>query len=210
MRPARIRLVDLGFDRDFDSSRAFAQSLIQSLVTRAGDNPVAEVEFIRTRDFLTVKTALQSPAAVIHLVAHNLAKLDDVGFWSDDEETAVSIIDLADDFAEDGHGIEAGVVFADACATAQGRFVRAIRDCIEGPITYIGATRAVDWRESTTFASAFYGAFFRDRGKGLTSAQRGYTAAQRASKGYEAIVAGRCPFKVVELEPSRQARRTLG
>src|SRR5437899_9309707 len=139
MRPARIRLVDLGFDRDFDTSMAFAQSLIQSLVARSGDSPVAEIEFIRTRDLLTVATALQNPAHIIHVIAHGETSPDELGFWSDDNATSLNLTELAETFVADGEGIEASVLVADCCSTAQGRFTRAVRDCIEQPITYIGA-----------------------------------------------------------------------
>src|SRR3546814_7152753 len=97
MRPARVRLVDLGFDRDFDTSMAFAQSLIQSLVARASDNPLAEVEFIRTRDFWTVAAALQNPADIIHVIAHGGSGPDDLGLWSDDEESTLNLTELAAD-----------------------------------------------------------------------------------------------------------------
>ena len=210
MRPARVRLVDLGLERDFGTMLAFAESLIQSLGTRAGNSPVAEVEFIRTRDPETVKAALQSPAQVLHITAHGDNGPDYLGFWSDDERTSFHLSDLAEKFAEDGEGIEAATVFADCCDSAQGRFVRAIRDCIEGPTVYIGARRSVNWHESTTFASAFYAAYFRDRGRGLTGTQRGVRAAERAKTGYEAIVAGPCPFVATELSPSRRAERSFG
>ena len=210
MRPARVRLIDLGLDRDFDTSMAFAQSLIQSLVTRAADKSVCEVEFIRTRDFYTVAAALQHPAHVIHLIAHGDNSPDDVGFWSDDERSGVALTDLAEQFVADGEGIEASVIYADCCNSTRGRFVRAIRDCIELPVTYIGARRTVSWHESTTFAAAFYGAYFRDRGRGINLAERGMRAATRAVTGYEAIVAGPCPFQVATLDPSPRAQRTLG
>jgi len=210
MRPARVRLVDLGFEHDFDTSMAFAQSLIQALVTRWGDDPVAEIEFIRTRDFWTVAAALQNPAHVIHVIAHGEAGPDDLGFWSDDDTTTLSLTELAEAFAADGQGIEASVLFADCCGTAQGRFTKAIRNCIEQPIAYIGSRRNVNWHESTTFASAFYGAYFRDRGRGLPGPARGLRAAERAIDGYKAIVDGPCPFVASELTPSRRALKTLG
>jgi hypothetical protein len=209
MRPARVRLVDFGFERDFDAMIAFAQSLIQSLGTRAGDIATAEVEFIRTRDYATVATAFQSPAHVLHITSHGDNGPDDLGFWSDDEESVLYLSDLAENFVDDGEGIEASVMLADCCGSAQGRFVKAIRDCIERPIVYIGAKRSVNWHESTTFASAFYAAYFRDKGRGLTPTARGLRAANRALAGYEQIVAGSCPFAVSELVPSRRANRSF-
>lgn len=209
MRPARVRLIDLGFDSSFDASMSFAQSLIQATGTRTNGNPIAEIEFVRTRDPVTVRSSLQASATVVHLMAHGETDPDHLGFWSDDNETGLTLTELAEEFAADGAGIAASVLFADCCSTAQGRFVRAVRDCIGGPVAYIGARRTVTWHESTTFASAFYGSFFKDRGKGLTPVERGMRAARRAVEGYEAIVEGPCPFVEKELAPSRRARMAL-
>lgn len=209
MRPTLVRLVDLGHDEDFDVAMSFAQSIIQSLVTRSNGNPLAEIEFIRTRDSMTVESALTADAGVLHVMAHGDTDPDDIGFWSDDGESGVTLTELAESFHKKGYGIGGAVVFADCCATAQGRFVKAVRDCIAEPITYIGAKRSIDWHESTTFGSAFYGALFKDRGKGLTAAERGLRAAERAIEGYGAIVAGPCPFAAKMLKPSRAARRAL-
>ncbi|WP_116997342.1 hypothetical protein [Desertimonas flava] len=203
-------MVDLGLERDFGTMLAFAESLIQSLGTRAGDSPIAEVEFIRTRDSETVKAAFRSPAHVLHITAHGDNGPDSLGFWSDDERTTFYLSDLAETFSDEGDGIEAPVILADCCASAQGRFVRAIRDCIEAPAVYIGARKSVDWRESTTFASAFYAAYFRNRGRGLTPTERGMRAAERAIKGYQEIVDAPCPFTASILAPSRKAVRSFG
>jgi hypothetical protein len=130
MRPALVRLVDLGFDTDFDISMSFAQSIVQSLGARSDGNPVAEVEFIRTRDESTVTAALQTRAAVLHVTAHGETDPDQVGFWSDDGESGLTLTTRAESFHDDGCGIEADTVFADCCATSQGRFVKAVRNCI--------------------------------------------------------------------------------
>jgi hypothetical protein len=209
LRPATIRLIDLGMHEDFGLAMSFAQNMIQSLVARSNGTAPAEIEFIRTRDPLTVKTALQHRAHVIHITAHGDTDPDHLGFWSDDERTGLTLTDLAERFATDGEGVEAAVLFADCCRSATGRWVRAVRDCIEQETVYIGARRDVSWHESTTFASAFYGAFFKDKGFGMTAVERGLSAGERAVKGYEAIVAGECPFKVEVLQPSRVARHNL-
>ncbi len=211
MKPARVRLIDIGIDDDFDVSMSFAQSMIRALGTNnGGSTPIAEVEFIRTREVSTTMSALQAPASVIHVMAHGETDPDHLGFWSHDEATNVSLTDVAERFHEEGEGIEAALVFADCCSSAQGRFVKAIRDCIETPLVYIGASRSIGWHESTTFASAFYGAYFRNRGRGVSALQRGLTAAQQAIEGYRLIVDGPCPFKALELQPSRAARSSLG
>jgi hypothetical protein len=147
---------------------------------------------------------------VIHVIAHGENSPDELGFWSEDTKTNISLTDLAEQFFADGEGIEASVLFADCCGTARGRFVRAIRNCIEHPIAYIGARTMVSWHESTTFASAFYGAYFRDRGSGVSPVNRGMLAAERAIAGYQAIVDGSCPFEVSALSPTRRASKALG
>ena len=216
MRPAVVRLIDVGFDDDFATSMAFAQSLIQSIgvttrtKSRDGETINAvEIEFVRTRDVRTIEAALQRFANVVHIMGHGDSTEEFQGFFSSDEETELSLAGLAERFAEVGEGIEAPVVFADCCLSAQGRFLRAVRDCIEQPITYIGSTRSVNWHEATVFASAFYGAYFKDKGKGLEPSERGRLAAVRAIEGYSVMVDGRCPFKVQTLKPSRTARSAL-
>ena len=103
---------------------AFAQSMIQSLTTRTNGEPLCEIEFIRTRDRVTVAAAVQTPAHVIHITAHGDTDPDDLGFWSDDEETFIGLSGLAEQFVDDGQGIEAAVLFADCCRSGTGRFVR--------------------------------------------------------------------------------------
>lgn len=209
MRPARVRLIDLGIDEDFDASTIFAQSLVRSLLARDERSPAAEVELIRSRDPWVVRTALQAEAALIHLMAHGDKAADEVGLWGEDGESGVALPDLAEQFAGEGWGIRTGTLFLDCCSSAHGRFIEAVRHCIEEPLAYIGATRAIDWRESTTFTSAFYGAYLKDRGRGFTALERGTNAAERAIAGYKAIVAGLCPYKVTELRPSRKAKRAF-
>ena len=209
MRPAIVRLIDLGHQSDFALAMSFAENIIQSLTARPAGSPPAEVEFIRTRDLATVKAALQSRAHILHITAHGHTEIGEIGFLSEDDESRINLNELAEQFYKDGEGIEAGVIFADACDTGQGRFIRAIRDCVEEPVIYIGARRSVDWHETTTFASAFYASYFKDRGMGLSLQDRGWAAADRAFDAYELMVAGNCPFTVQELEPSRKAKRGL-
>lgn len=208
MRPSVVRLVDLGFEGDFAVSMSFAQSLIQSLTARGSKNPAAEIEFIRTRDVETVAQALQHPAGVIHIMAHGSNSEGAIGFVSDDENSGVGLNRLAEIFIEDGTGINAGTIFADACDSGRERFATAMRDLIQEVTTYIGASRSVSWHESTTFAAAFYGAYFRDWGKGRTPSERGLEAGQRAIAAYVDLVAGKCPFTVRTLKPSSAARKS--
>lgn len=210
MRPARVRLVDLGVHEDFTTAMSFAQSTIQSLVARrAPERPYAEVEFIRTRDWDTVVQALQSEAAVVHIVGHGSNAADSLGFWSDDEHSTWSLVDIAKHLQETQYPIDTGVLFADCCDTGKQRFAAVVRDCIAHDTLYIGATKSVNWHESTAFAAAFYASYFKDKGRGLDPVARGVAAADRAINGYAATVGGRCPFTAGVLRPSRRARKAF-
>lgn len=215
MRPAVVRILDIGVADNFDAAGSFARSVIDSLTWhryRDQDNswvpwesPPAEVEFIRSRSWGVLANALASPATVLHLLAHGHTAPEQIGFWSDDGSSGIKLGDLADALDDAGESIQASVIYADCCSTATGRFVRAIRDCIGADTVYIGASRSVDWQECTLFGSLFYGSYFKDKGKGLDPVQRGSAAAARAIDGYQAAVAGACPFKASVLRPSRRA-----
>lgn len=49
MKPRRITLIDLGLDSGFDASMTFVQGVLQN-VNAGYEEPVIEIEFIRTRD----------------------------------------------------------------------------------------------------------------------------------------------------------------
>src|SRR5438067_2337998 len=100
VRPALIRLVDIGLHDDFTVSMSFAQSLIESMGARAEALP-AQVEYIRTRDQPTIRWSLSAPAHVLHVMAHGMSSPDAVEFLSDDEDVAVSLSSLAEKFASD-------------------------------------------------------------------------------------------------------------
>ena len=116
---------------------------------------------------------------------------------------------IADWFLDHQWGIASGVVIADGCKTGIGKWQRAIRDCLQDDITYIGTSTVIGWYEATVFCSAFYGALVRNRGLGRTPAEQGWDAANRAIRAYETLTDQRCPYKPVLLTPSRQALRSL-
>lgn len=59
------------------------------------------------------------------------------------------------------------------------------------------------------FCSAFYGALFRNKGRGLTAAEQAQNAAERAIEAYTMLIDKPCPFRVTTLSPSRRARKML-
>jgi hypothetical protein len=213
MRPATVRIVDIGMGTGFDLAGSFARSVIDSL-TWVGDGiPPAEVEFIRTRSWNVLADALVEPCSVLHLMAHGETRPEELGFWSDDEKSSVQLGDLANaldytaETGDRGVHIQAPLLFADCCGTSQGRFVRAMRDCIGQDTAYVGSRRDVNWHESTLFGSLLYGSYFKDKGRGLKQIERAEAAAERAIAAYDKAVSGPCPFALSVLRPSRRALR---
>ena len=204
MKNRLITLVDLGLDSSFDASMTFVQGVVGN-VNAGWNEPVIDVNFVRTRDHETAFSALTTPSTVLHVMAHG-DHSEEPSFLSTDGQTQVSLSALADWFLDRQWGISSGVVIADGCKTGIGKWQRAIRDCLQDDITYIGTSTVVGWYEATVFCSAFYGALFRNKGKGITPAEQAWDAARRAIDAYAAITDRVCPYKVMVLEPSRQAR----
>jgi hypothetical protein len=208
VKPRRVTLIDLGLDTEFDTSMTFVQAVLQN-VNAGYYEPVIEIEFIRTRDMPTIREALSTPTDVLHVMAHG-DHSEKPAFVSSDQKTQVSLPALADQMLEQGSGIAAPVVIADGCKTGIGIWQRAVRDCLQGPITYIGTSRLLGWHESTIFCSAFYGALTRNKGKGQGKAEQGMDAATRAIKAHRLITDTPSGFKAVTLAPSRRATKALG
>lgn len=177
MRNRLIGLLDLGLDARFDASMNFVQSTLQAI--NAGyEEPTADIDFVWSRDPETVLNALTAPYHVLHVMAQG--DRSDPVLSSDQGEIEVGLGELAAGAAERGRGLQTGVILADACGTGTGTWQKAIRDCLQGEITYIGTSGSIGWHESTVFCSAFYGALFRNRGRGATPAEQGFDAAERA------------------------------
>lgn len=203
----RIGLLDIGLDAGFDASMMFVQSTIQSI--NAGyEKPIAEVDFVRSRDPLTVAAALTAPCHVLHVMAHGNRTLTPT-FSSSDGMTEIALEDLGAWAAEQGFGIGSSAVLADGCRTGTGIWQKAVRDCLQGNIAYIGTSVDVGWHEGTVFASAFYGALFRNKGKGATPEEQAVDAAERAIKAYELLTDRQCPYRILELTPSLKAKKLL-
>lgn len=207
MRGRRVNLLDLGLDANFDASMSFIQSTLQNINAGYSD-PIVDIGFVRSRDLDVVEVSFTAPCSVLHVMAHS-GKVAEPFFASDDQRLVVSIPALAERCQDRGVGIQAAAVIADGCGTGTGAWQTAIRDCLQGPITYIGTTALIGWHESTVFCSAFYGALFRNKGRGSTPSAQAADAAERAVGAFEQLTGRKCPYKVVELKPSRQALRLL-
>jgi hypothetical protein len=206
-RRRRVSLLDIGLDAAFDASMMFVQSILQN-INAGSPSPVADIEFVRSRDPDTVLTAFTASCNVLHVMAHG-DHSDTPMFISSDDRTVISLEELGETAAERGRGISAGAIFADGCKTGTGVWQKAVRDCLQGEVTYIGTSALVGWHESTVFSSAFYGALFRNQGWGKTPAEQAYDAAERAIGAYQLIIDRNCPYKVVTLTPSRRAIAAL-
>lgn len=205
MRNRQITLLDIGLDDAFDASMTFVQSTIQSL--NAGwEVPIADVNFVRSRDPRVVAASMMAPTSVLHVMAHG-EQADIPQFVSTDGRVKMDLAYLHQQIPMMGRGISAGAVLADGCKTATGVWQRAVRDCLQGPVTYIGTSAQVDWHDGTVFASVFYGALFRNRGKGASPAAQAAEAGLRAINAYREVTRRSCPYRVVPLEPSKKALR---
>jgi hypothetical protein len=207
MRRRRVGLLDIGLDSYFDKAMAFVQSTIENINVDY-DEPVIDVDFVRSRDPDTVLTAFTASCDVLHVMAHGDHSVSPT-FSSSDEKTNISLEDLGERAADQGRGISAGAILADGCKTGTGVWQKAVRDCLQGEVTYIGTSALIGWHESTVFCSAFYGALFRNKGKGLSPAEQAEDAATRAQEAYVLLTDRSCPYKVMTLTPSRRARQVF-
>ncbi len=205
MRPRVVRLVDIGLDPAFDASMSFVQATLHN-INAGAESPIVEVEFVRSRDLLTVGMAFTAPAHVLHVMAHGGA-YGDAGptFESSDQRTSYSLDRLADDVVRLGRGIRTSTVFADGCRTATAPWQRALEHVLQGPITYIGTTSNIGWHEATVFGAMFYGVLYRNKGKGTDPAEAAMSAAQKAAAAYTDLLGRNCPYKATTLEPSQWA-----
>ncbi|HEV7707965.1 MAG TPA: hypothetical protein VGP16_07220 [Asanoa sp.] len=208
MKRRRISLLDIGLDDSFDASMTLIQSTLQS-INLAYPEPVVDIDFVRSRDPQTVLAAFTASSDVLHVMAHGNHDATPT-FSSSDGATNVALEDLGEYAVEQGRGLRASAVLADGCKTGIGAWQKAVRDCLQGEITYIGTSAQVDWHEGTVFCSAFYGALFRNKGKGLSPAKRALDAADRAIDAYTKITDRPCPYKAITLTPSRRARAWVG
>ncbi len=209
MRPRIVRLVDVGLDPAFDASMSSVQATLHN-INAGAESPIVEVEFVRSRDLLTVGMVFTAPAHVLHVMAHGGA-YGDAGptFESSDQRTSYSLGRLADDVVQLGRGMRTSTVFADGCRTATAPWQRAFEHVLQGPITYIGTTSNIGWHEATVFGAMFYGVLYRTKGKGIDPAQAALAAAESASVAYTQLLGRKCPYRAVTLEPSRWALDNL-
>ena len=207
MRPRVVRLVDVGLDDRFDASMSFVQATLRN-INAGADSPVVEVEFVRSRDLLTVGMAFTAPAAGLHVMAHG-DHSEVPTLWSSDQRTSYSFDQLAEHVVDLGRGIRTSTVFADGCKTATVAWQRAFSHVLQGPVTYIGTTASVGWHEGTVFGAMFYGVLYRNKGAGTDPAEAAMQAASAAADAYSDLLGKKCPYKAITLEPSRWAQENL-
>jgi hypothetical protein len=207
MRPRRVSLLDIGLDSSFDAAMTFVQSTLRN-INAGSDEPIVDIDFVRSRDPSTVLSAFTAPCDVLHVMAHGDHSVTPT-FSSSDGRTNISLEQLGETAAEQNKGISTGAILADGCRTGTGVWQKAVRDCLQGEVTYIGTSATIGWHESGVFCSAFYGALFRNRGKGMTPAEQAQDAAERAIEAYSLLTDRSCPFRVMTLKPSRWAQKAL-
>jgi hypothetical protein len=202
-----VSLLDIGLDSSFDAAMTFVQSTLQN-INAGNDTPIVDIDFVRSRDPDTVLTAFTASCDVLHVMAHGDHSATPT-FSSSDGQTNISLEALGETAANMGRGISTGAILADGCRTGTGAWQKAVRDCLQGDITYIGTSAQVGWHESGVFCAAFYGSLFRNRGRGMTAAAQAQDAAERAIEAYALLTDRSCPFRVMTLSPSRWARMVL-
>jgi len=207
VRNRTVTLVDLGLDAAFNASMQFVQATLDNV--NAGEaQAVVDVNFVRSRDQETIWSALTTPSTVLHVMAHG-DHSEEPAFVSSDGQTEITLGSVAEQHRGQGTGIAAPIVIADGCKTGIGVWQRALRDCLQGPVAYIGTNALVGWKEGTVFGAAFYGALLQARGQGRSSVDQGLAAAGQAGQAYQLITGKKCPYRAVMLQPSRRAKRAM-
>lgn len=218
MKPSVIRIVDFSGGTDFHRSLEATRNLIVATaalyeVSEAGIYapvaPLAHVEVVSSADAAVVTAALHAETLVLHLASHMHGRgKGEPAFYGREDRMAVS--EVAIWLAEQSQGIYAGCVYVDGCNGGTRRFVSAMRDCLETPVTYIASRRMTTEPECTLFAANFYGTLLQRKGKGQDPVDRTAAAAKRAQSAYEAATGAACPFRVETVQPSTKARAAFG
>lgn len=156
VRNRTVTLVDLGLDTAFNASMQFVQATLDN-VNAGEEQALVDVNFVRSRDQETIWSALTTPSTVLHVMAHG-DHSEEPAFVSSDGQTEITLGSVAEQHRGQGTGIAAPIVTADGCKTGIGVWQRALRDCLQGPVAYIGTNALVGWKEGTVFGAAFYGA----------------------------------------------------
>jgi hypothetical protein len=214
MKNRRIGLVDIGLDEDFGVSMNFVQGVLQNINAGYRDDqgntaPVVEVDFVRSRDHGTVVAALTAQYAVLHVMAH-AGHGEGEPFLVGEGDVHISLFELAAHLQDKGQGLRVPAVLAEGCRTGSGVWKKAFRECIQDEVTYIGTRSNIGWYESTAVSSAFYSAFLRNRGKGVTGPGQAREAAERAARAYAEMTGKACPYSIETLSPSRRALKAFG
>lgn len=209
MKPKVIRIVDLGFHDDFTVLVESAADLIDSQ-DRGRDRARAHVEMVRTRQEELVDASLVAPAALVHLSSHG--SVDDDGMWlsSHNDDFWYSLGALGDRFQDWETPIGAPVLLIDACASSSDAARRNLRRCIDRETLLIGSPRTTYWEQTAPWATAFYAAFLRARGKGWPALDWAEDATTRANDAYETLTGNRSPFRSYRLTPDRTAKAAFG
>lgn len=208
MKPKVIRIVDLGFHDDFTVLVESAADLIDSQ-DRGRERARAHVEMVRTRDEGLVDAALVGPAALVHLSSHG--GVDDEGMWlsSHNDDFWYSLGALGDRLQDWQTPIGAPVVLIDACASSSEAARRNLRRCIERETLLVGSPFTTYWDQTAPWATAFYAAFLRARGKGRSAVDWADDATTRANDAFETLTGNRSPFRTYRLTPDRSAKRAF-
>lgn len=190
-----LLVIDLGLSGRFEASLDYARALAKS--TQGGEDLGIDVEYIRTRNRLSISAALLSAATVIHVMGHGEYDLSPAIVSEGGEEYRA--LDQRALQIELDVWPQAHCLILDACNTWTDGWREAIANCLlpRQELLLIGSNRSISWAEATLFTSNFYAAAMR---AGLTGNLRhDWRGLQRsceaAVEAYETLAHESTPFE---------------
>lgn len=142
MRSRRLLLLDLAFDPDFALFGRFVEQAVESINVDLAEKS-CHVDYVRSRDRDVSTTAFTSECDVLHVIAHAGSE-DEPAFYAADDSVSLSLSEFPVYAKSLGRrGVAASTIIADGCNTATGVWQRSIRDCLRGPVTYIGTSSQI-------------------------------------------------------------------
>ena len=196
------RLIDVGMQEDFTLSASAVDTAIRAGSARTGNGRAAEVEIVRTRSLAIGAAALSEDATIIHVMAHGSNQPDEVGWWSDDDDTGWLLEDLYDHMEERDLGITAPVLISDSCNGGRARFTKGIQHLLYEPCLYIASPNVLSWSKAHAYAGCFYPAHTSLRTRISDPIERGEEAAERAADAYCRLMdVPDCPMTATRLDP---------
>lgn len=199
MAPYKITLINVDKDHRFTASQNAVDALIESLkISIDGFEP--EILSYRTSSRYRITDLILKPTHLLHIMSHG----DVTGTISKSRlgGLVTKNFEIAElrEFSENYKTFpDLDCVLMDACETYSRDWFREVSGLLPRgrSVVYIGTTKTVDWRECTTFTSAFYLALLQNPApRSRTTRQEDLFSAFKASAKFWTSVSGQpSPFK---------------